>query len=395
MAIKRGLKPRLAEVGKIKIGGKGDVRKKTGGNGTYQLPIRYEHFVITSTEKDLKTGNFVPDKDLMDKLGGEPKEIPIVFLFDDIDMNFNTSFAMYQGAKCVCRGDGEFAERLFLQAGKPDPFQIADDGPQKVQKDERRKIVCDPENCPMMKPDSKGQTRCKPSGILSCLIPVSMNIGGVYRFRTHSWNTISNILASLDLIKTITGGVLVGLPMKLQFLKKSTEDHGNVNVVNVSFDGQTQQEMRQLAFQEMKNREDHKINILQIEQHARDTGFLKETDDPADIEAEFYNTDEEPEKEKEPVKNIQDRGAAVLGNVESKQPEEVIPEPEECPEVEGEPEPPEQVVEDVPEEEPSGRVQIGKKLEKNPFQTSGPAPEDFQETENPEPEEDSGQLDIF
>lgn len=394
MGIKRGLKPRLAEVGKIKIGGKGEVRKKTGGNGTYQLPVRFDHFKITTTEKDPKTGNFILDDDLMNKLGNEPKEIPIVFLFDDIDMNFNTSFSMYQGAKCVCRGDGEIAERLFLQPGKPDPFEFADEGPKTAKKDERRKIVCDPEKCPMMKPDSKGVTRCKPSGVLSCLIPVSMNIGGVYRFRTHSWNTISNILASLDLVKTITGGVLVGLPMKLQFLKKSTEDHGNVNVVNVSFDGETQQEMRQLAFQEIKNREDHKVNILQIEQHAKDTGFLRDTDDPADIEAEFYSAEDEPEKE-EVKKDISERGAEVLGDVKTDLPDPVVEKgiPEKDPE-------PEQTVEDVPEEEPvqKEKVKIGSSDAKNPFQTAGPAPEevqeDIQEKENPE-EKSSGQLDIF
>ena len=394
MGIKRGLKPRLAEVGKIKIGGKGEVRKKSGGNGTYQLPVRYDHFVVTTTEKNQKTGNFFPDEQLMKALGDQPKEIPIVFLFDDVDMNFNTSFAMYQGAKCVCRGDGEEAERMFLTPGKSDPFELIDDGPKTVKKDERRRIACDPEKCPMMKPDSKGATKCKPSGVLSCLIPASMNIGGVYRFRTHSWNTISNILASLDLIKTITGGVLVGLPMKLQFLKKSTEDHGNVNIVNVSFDGETQQQMRQLAFQEIKNREDHKVNILQIEQHAKDTGFLSDTDDAADIEAEFYNTEEAPVEEEKP-KNIVDRAESVLGDVET------IKEPGEQPEKEEPVQEPEQTVEDVPEEEQpvqKEKVQIGSSEAKNPFQTAGPAPEevheDVQEKENPE-EESSGQLDIF
>jgi len=332
MGIKKGLTPRLAEVGKIKIGGKGAERKKTGGkSGTYQLPIRYDHFVITNTERGTD-GNFVPDLELMEKIDprdnwkdgqeyAKPKEIPIIFLFDDIDMNFRTEYAYYQGAKCLCRGDGEIAERMYLKAGKqtvldieelPDLIPTYKSVKIDVKAGEKHKIICDTEKCQFAQPDAKGATRCKPSGVLSCMIPANMNVGGVYRFRTHSWNTISNILASLELIKTITGGLLVGLPMKLQFLKKSTTDHGNVSVVNVVFDGESQQEMRKLAFIENKNRVEFGVNMLQIEDNAKKAGFMANTDSDSDIEAEFYV---EPETEKPPV-NITDRAELVLDGVE-------------------------------------------------------------------------------
>jgi len=108
--IKNGLIPRLAEVGKIKIGGKGETRKSKDGK-PYQLPIRFNHFVVTTTEKG-ENGNFVINHDIMKKLGNEPKEISIRLPFDDIDMNFYTSFQYYHGSKCVCRGDGEKATRL-------------------------------------------------------------------------------------------------------------------------------------------------------------------------------------------------------------------------------------------------------------------------------------------
>jgi len=145
--IKKGLTPRLAEVGKIKIGGKGETRKKTNGNGTYQLPVKYDHFVITKTERG-NDGNFVPDLELMGKIDpkenwkdgqtfGQPKEIPIIFLFDDIDMNFRTEYAYYQGAKCMCRGDGETAERLYLKAGKQNTLE----GKIDVKPGEKHKII--------------------------------------------------------------------------------------------------------------------------------------------------------------------------------------------------------------------------------------------------------------
>lgn len=337
MGIKKGLTPRLAEVGKIKIGGKGEERN--GSKGKYRIPVRYDHFVITTTERlsDKQGGNFVPDLELMNKIDpkenwkdgqtfGQPKEIPIIFLFDDIDMNFRTEYAYYQGAKCMCRGDGEIAERMFLKAGKATVLQIDNNSERdpkapeishykpvqiQVKEGEKHKIVCDTETCPFAQPDSKGVSRCKPSGVLSCLIPASMNIGGVYRFRTHSWNTISNILASLELIKTITGGILVGLPMKLQFLKKATADHGNVSVVNVVFDGENQQQIRELAFIENKNRIEFGVNMLQIEDNAKKTGFMQNTDTDADIEAEFYV---EPKEKKEPI-NITDRADLALEGV--------------------------------------------------------------------------------
>lgn len=324
MGIKRGLNPRLAEVGKIKIGGKG--AEKTGAKGKYRVPVRFQHFVITTTERG-KDGNFIPDLSLMEKINpksewkdgqkrSEPKEIPIVFLFDDIDMNFRTEFSYYAGAKCVCRGDGETAERVFTKAGKAEI--VSPDGILSIQvkAGEKHRIPCDPDHCPLLQPDAKGATKCKPSGILSCLIPLSMNIGGVYRFRTHSWNTISNILAALDLIKTITGGILVGLPMKLQFLKKATTDHGNVSVVNVVFDGESQQKMRELAFIESKNRADFGINMLQIENNAKASGFMVNTDTAEDIEAEYFH---EPETEEDA---ITDRADTALENVEADLPED-------------------------------------------------------------------------
>lgn len=345
MGIKRGLKPRLAEVGKIKIGGKGPERK--GAKGTYRIPVRYDYIVITTTERDSK-GDFVVNNDLMLLLDPKenwkdgqtepkPKEVPILFLFDDVDMNFRTSFAFYQGARCMCTGDGEIATRLFLKDGKQAIITDIHEGDYilnevKVKKDSKHKVICNPDECPYMTPDAKGSTKCKPSGILSCLIPLSKEVGGVYRFRTHSWNTISNILASLDLIKTITGDMLVGLPMKLKMLKKATEGHGNVTTLTVAFDGSTNEEMRQLAFKEKENRINYNVDILQIENKARNAGFMEDTDSAIDISEEFYTEVPEPEPEKK--KSISERASGVLGDVNTTQAveaevvEDVNPEPE-------------------------------------------------------------------
>jgi hypothetical protein len=261
--IKNGLIKRFAEVGKIKIGGKGETRKSKEGKD-YQLPVRYDSFVITTTEKGAD-GNYIPDKELMVKLGGKDiKEISIRLPFDSVDMNFFTSFQYYHGSKCICRGDGERAVR--------------------IGKDEKESSVeCNPSTCEFLKSD-----KCKVSGILSCQIPQSMEAGGIYRFRTHSWNSVSAILASLEYIRENTKGILQGLPLKLKFLKKSTQDHGNVNIVTIVLDGMKMIEMRNLALEEFESRARLGIDMKMIENQAREAGVMIDNDDPKDVETEFY-----------------------------------------------------------------------------------------------------------
>jgi len=267
--IKHGITPRFAEVGKIKIGGKG--RATTSSNGKeFNPPVRFDHFVITTTERD-QDGNFIADAAMMKLLAAhtgsdKPKEIPIRLPFDSIDLNFFTSYQMYTGNKCVCRGDGETAT------------QYTDKG--------ERAVKCHPDTCEYLKAG-----KCKVSGILSCHIPLSMEVGGLYRFRTHSWNSVSNILASLNYISEQTRGILQGLPLKLKFLKKATADHGNVPTVTIVLDGVEMMKMRELAFQEFESRVKIGFDMKALEDKAREAGVNIDTDDPEDIEAEFYAED--------------------------------------------------------------------------------------------------------
>lgn len=295
--------PRLAEVGKIKIGMKGKEKTSQGGN-KWRQPVKLDHFLVTTTDKG-PDGNFIHDTHVMEALGASPTEIPIRLLFDDIDMNFFTSYQYYHGRKCLCRGDGETAERVH-QAGKP--------------KENIKTIACDFEKCEFAK---KG--KCKVSGILSCSLPDSEYLGGVYRFRTHGWNSVSGILAALQFFQSNTNGVLQGLPLKLKFMKKSTEEHGNVPMVTIVLDKIELLEMRQLAVDESANRKRLGVDILQIETAAKQTGFLVDTDDAADIQAEFY-----PEDEPEPGTGADDLQQALVDKKEAA--EVVEPEPESAPE---------------------------------------------------------------
>lgn len=266
--IKRGLNQHFLEVGKIKIGGKGELRKSKSGND-YRLPVQYNHFVITTTERG-KDGNYIINKEIMDQLGSEPKEISIRLPFDTIDTNFYTSFSYYASKKCICRGDGEKASR--------------------TGKDEKTiEVECNPETCEFLK-----DGRCKVSGILSCFLPQDRDLGGIYRFRTHSWNTVSGILSSLQYFSEQTGGILQNMPLKLKLVKKTTEEHGTVNVVTVILDGVRLNKMRELAITEREQRLALSIDTKRIEQQAIDAGFLDDTKESKDIQEEYYPETTEP-----------------------------------------------------------------------------------------------------
>lgn len=280
--IKSGIFLGLSEVGKIKIGGKGEERKTGDGKKTYNLPVKFGHFVVTTTEKGTgKDKNFITDKAVMDVIGAEPKEISIQFPFDDRHMNFRTSYMYYKGNKKQCEGNGEVAER------KGSDGKITE-GP------------CTLETCEFMNPkEVKGKkppALCKPSGILSCYIPASPHRGGIYRFRTHGWNSTGGIMAALKQYSDYTDGVLQGLPFKLVFTKKSTEEHGNVPVVTLVLDGVELDGMRELVMKERQARVEFGTDIKLIEHTAKKDGFMEDTDDEADVEAEFYG-ENEPENE--------------------------------------------------------------------------------------------------
>lgn len=282
--IKKGLIPSLAEVGKIKIGEKGAMRKSNAGND-YQLPVRLDYFKITTTERDKSTGNYFPDTEIMEKLGKEPKEIRIRLPFDSVDKNFFTQYMCYVGNKKVCSGDGENANRkgeLSLTSSKPPKLKQAGE--------EFKNITCDPDTCPAFKMGG-----CKVSGILSCFLTDAPDIGGVHKFRTHGWNSTSTILGALEYFSQNTGGVLQGLPLKLKLLKKTTENHGTINYATVVIDGQEMKGLRKLAIEEKQDRALMHIDILQIESAAEQSGFFKDTDNEKDIQEEFYPENIEPE----------------------------------------------------------------------------------------------------
>ncbi|MDD2900799.1 MAG: hypothetical protein PHU44_00020 [Syntrophales bacterium] len=272
MAIKN-LVPRLAERGKIKIGEKGEIKTSQQGK-QFAQPKKLDHFLVTTMQRDA-AGRMLPDLELMRKLapqGGKLKELPVMLLYNDPDINFQTRYACYTGNRLWCCGDGEGAQRL----GEDGKYQTVP--------------------CPCLRLESNyaGKDKCKPNGTLQVLLQGVDRTGGVWKFRTTSWNSVHSIMSSLKLIQAITGGVLAGIPLKLVLSPKTVTIPGTgqnmiVYVVSLEFPG-TEQELAKIGYDIAKRRADHRAKMDQIEAEARKAlEHLEETpEEMREVQEEFY-----------------------------------------------------------------------------------------------------------
>lgn len=252
MAVK-GLTPQLAERGKIKIGERGEMKTSQGGK-QFAQPRKLDHFLITTMQRDA-AGRLLPDAGLIARLkpeGGKITEIPVRLLYDDIDLNFPTRYASYRGTRCWCSGDGEAAYRLTGENGK------------------YQEVSCP---CERVNPLYTGQDKCKILGTLQVLIEGVDRIGGVWKYRTTSWNTVNAILSSLALVKTVTGGPLAGIPLHLVLSPKTVTIPTSgqsmlVYVVSLEYRG-TESQLAELGYEIARKRMEHRVKMEQIEEEAR------------------------------------------------------------------------------------------------------------------------------
>jgi hypothetical protein len=288
MMMIKNLCPGLAEVGKIKIGNKGKVRSSQGGKD-WQPPQKLDHFLITTMERGAD-GNFIVDERLQKKFGDPPRSIPVRLIYDDIGLNFATRYICYYGKTVFCSGDGETATRLQKDGtfkmipctcGRQDPKYAGDDGPNGADNVGGK----------------NGKGKCKINGILSALIDGAEMVGGVWKFRTTSYNSVVGILSSLALIARITGGRLAGIPLNMTVTPKTVQDpiQGNqqtIYVVGLQFAG-TMDTLRSTGYQIAMDEAKHGISMAQIEtqammmlSHTPAAGLGNDLDE--DVIEEFY-----------------------------------------------------------------------------------------------------------
>lgn len=276
----RNLSPGLVERGKIKIGEKGAKRQKSGG-GEFQLPVKLDHFVVTTMERGVDN-NFKHDAEVMSKLGSQPREIPIQLVYDDINLNFPSRYACYIGRTLWCSGDGQQARRANTnERGELLP------GHHLVQ--------C---TCPRQDPTYTGADKCKITGTLSSVITGADVVGGVWKFRTTSYNSVVGILSSLAMIKRITGGRLAGIPLVMKLSPKAVTDpikgsQQTIYVVSVEYRGSVQ-DLRAAGYLALREDKDHGVKIELLEDSAR--SMLAERTDEYEDEAEDITSEFFPEQ---------------------------------------------------------------------------------------------------
>jgi len=270
----RGITGRLPERWKIKIGGHGEKRKSKDG-GEYRLPVKYDHIRICNLEKD-ENDNFIPDFDLMESLGselidGDPKKPtvigPVVTLYNDLSLVLHTAYRMYKGRDCMCKGNGE--ERIGCGDGK------LPEG------------ICDPMRCEALK-----RKICKPNGILSVMFPHAQ-LGGVAKFRTTSWNSISSLMGGLALIHLSARGKIAGLPLYLRINQTLAQVQGKAQTVyflSVEYHG-NMHDLRQEVLAYVETEAKDVLQIEHAEAKARKELALTDVFDDNDAETdpeEFY-----------------------------------------------------------------------------------------------------------
>lgn len=251
----KNLMPSPAIVGRIKIGGLGELRTSARGK-EWRPPVKYDHFVVTTTQRDEKSGNFIADAEIMQKLGEKPRELDVMVLDDDIEEVFLTSFGLYAGKTCACRGDGETAERretLYKLAGPEDrPGPLVPEPEQAKLRERMTKgdwgnwiaTVCPPDICRYFTERDASKPRCRAIGRLYVVLPYRPQLGGVWLFTTSSLEMIRSITYTLEEIRTRTNGILAGIPLKLRLYQKTDalETGGQVTnwKVGLFFDPGTQ-----------------------------------------------------------------------------------------------------------------------------------------------------------
>lgn len=274
----KNLQRQLNEAGKIKIGMKGKEIESQGGT-KFRPPVRLDHFIITTTEKN-DSGDLVLDDGLTNKIiasgrgitneAGSLTGIPIRLLYEDTDLNFPTRLASYVKGVLSCEGDGETARKRVddFEKGHPCPcnrFEIGYDGKEK----------------------------CKANGALTCIIDEAELFGQVHKFRTTSINSVRGILGGIDLIKAATKGRIAGLPLMLVVNNKSTTIPGSgvattIQVVSICFRG----DMLAIRNESVKMLEDERRYLLTmdgVEASAREAGagIVVSKEEEADFIDEF------------------------------------------------------------------------------------------------------------
>lgn len=201
---------RLPRLGKIRLG-----IKKEGQKGPY--PSATDYFVCPEEVKSVH--------------GDAPRELPVMFPSDDIELIAPQWFKCYSYSQgLICRGDGKHCRRKVDTetgdfANRDTKEWVMTDG------------ICEPEHCPML-----GSKQCRKMMSLLFILHEAPGLG-VYQLDTSSFYSIVNInsqLAPGGFLRHFTGNRIAFIPLILSVEPQEVTPPGvsrkTVHVLNVRAD---------------------------------------------------------------------------------------------------------------------------------------------------------------
>jgi len=167
---------RPQQLGRIKIGGLGKKMKGKNGKPDWQMPVKYEHFVVTGMSRG-DDGNFDRDEGIHEIVGEEPTILTGTLMFDTVEENLHTEMVQYKGRGAdgkIWSCDGE--EAINLKSGKVGDCIKA----------------------------AGGECACKPYARFHIQLDGAPALG-YHFFRTTSWESTNNIQTALEEIYSHCG----------------------------------------------------------------------------------------------------------------------------------------------------------------------------------------------
>lgn len=190
---------RLPRLGKIRLG----IRQQSGKGREY--PKAVDYFVV---RPDRCTSEMAA-RAFHKEYGDKPRELDIMFPTDNKEQFFPQWYRRYgKGTGLICKGDGELAVELDRETG------------------EMKEIPCTPD-CPWLE-----KKHCRPVGTLLFLLYKVPGLGA-WQIDTSSYHSIVNLNSAIDFVRTLTGGRIAMIPLKLVIRPKEVTADGWKKVVYV------------------------------------------------------------------------------------------------------------------------------------------------------------------
>jgi hypothetical protein len=295
--LSRVLRPRLVQVGYLKIGRKDDEIRKSAGGREWQKPERLDHMLITTLERD-STNNLKPDAPLMESLISEfgsvtktdkvPKlrQLPIALLSDDPEDLLQSKYEYYQKGRCLARCDSETLTVYRTKDGEalPKPIIKPCTGEHLAPEAEQR-----PELPP--KPAEGWKLHSKLSFVIAHKLA---RWGGVYEHRTTSPYSAGQIYGGLLETARLNFGVLEGIPLWLVMRPIQVAPPGipptEVYWLHVEMRGVGLEELQTRTMQRLEARKGsiRAVRLLQAEVRGMLTAHVETEDEEREIAEEFH-----------------------------------------------------------------------------------------------------------